>query len=357
MLHFFISILFSAEYAQEICDLYPAELKPLIENIIDSSMNQLYSPYGTIMPFEFDLVLKTLKFIKKGISENLADQIVVADVGAGSPEMSWLCALLGAKVRVQMIDHRNDFRTVIQSRTDGVNRLILERAISADLKVSFQNACKQCECKNIGWVPAFAEVVFRPTYDVVVARNLLHFFDSAEQLHFSSDVRNTLKPGGICAISVDSSARPTVKKEHQEKYFSYLTICKVLKTGSARTLLNIPWKEKAPKPASIESLKLSLGVNDLSVLDAKNAQYPDGHVEMDFSRLYSLATLSGMPFLRDFKSVKIQSDELTPLYDAQKKLLGFYKGGETDPFDRKNTAHRTGREKVIIIVGPYQVEG
>lgn len=183
-----ISRVFSAGLTDQICGLYPDDVKPIVRTVLQQSLQQDKSNYGTSFPPNSQW-LAVLRAIACGDC--------IANLGAGAPELSVLCALKGAKIT--MVDNRDDATALWTKRVQSIGTALGIPEQQEKLNAIFETNVSglNIDCFE------FLEQANESSYQQIICENLLHFFSDQQQLGVSENVYRALAPNGTFSVIVD----------------------------------------------------------------------------------------------------------------------------------------------------------
>lgn len=182
-----MSSTFSAGLSDRICALYPEDVKPIVHKVLQQSLQQDRSEFGTSFPPNSQWL---------NILESIAEGDRIANLGAGSPELSVLCALKGAVI--DMVDKRPDADHLWGERVSSLNRsLTVPQAELLRTTYSKKVAPQNKDCLD------FLSSADASSYKKIICENLLHFFSDEQQSRVSLEVLRVLAPNGVFSVIVD----------------------------------------------------------------------------------------------------------------------------------------------------------
>ncbi len=297
-------------------------------------------------------------------SLNVDDEVV--NFGAGSPELSMLCALRGAKV--DMVDTRSDLDTLYEQRYQDLMKayqLYVKSAFDSFLSIGrikekFGGIRRiQMDCT------LFAQKVEDNKYRSVVCENLIHFFTDEQQAVLASHVNRVLKPDGQCVVvdciehtdaentSTFLVARPVLLYNGQP------TPCQPTSHLPVNSGNNVPFYKlyrveadgtikggTPPLPKFLGEQKANLIATAKEKIKEWNADKEDLiRIEVDFRRYYTINSIKNSAFaLALSPSACYQPCELSG-YTQQNKVVGYFE----DEDGEHNKLEKREKQKVSVV--------
>lgn len=182
-----MSSTFSAGLSDRICALYPEDVKPIVHKVLQQSLQQDRSEFGTSFPPNSQWL---------NILESIAEGDRIANLGAGAPELSVLCALKGAVI--DMVDKRDDAADLWRLRVSSLEQsLTTQQVEKLRANYSAKVLCQNKDCLE------FLRSAEASSYKQIICENLLHFFSDEQQSIMSSEVLRVLAPNAVFSVIVD----------------------------------------------------------------------------------------------------------------------------------------------------------